>query len=191
MRRSLLVASAIIPLLFIAATEASAQRYGGGFRGGGFHGGGFHGGGVYGGGFRGGGFYGRGIGLRPGFPGYRPGWGGGWRGGWHGAGFYPRRPWGWGGYYPYRRYWGGYPYWGVGAGLATAAVIGAAAGYPGYGYPAYGYPVYPAYEVLPAASGGQCSTAVKICTLYEPGPIGTGCSCRVPGGRARGVVVGP
>lgn len=185
MRCSLLVAASVAPLLLATATVASAQPHfgGGGFRGGGFHGGGFHGG-----------FHGRGIGmrpygLRPAFPGYRPGWGGGWRGGWHGAGFYPRRP--WGGYYPYRRYWGGYyPYWGAAAGLATAAAIGAAASYPAYDYyPAY--PVYPAYDVVPAASGGQCSTPVKICTLYAPAPLGTGCSCRVPGGRARGAVVGP
>jgi len=185
MRCSLLIAAAVAPWLLTAATDASAQPHfgGGGFRAGGFHGGGFHGGG-----FRGGGFYGRGIGmrpygLRPAFPGYRPGWGG--RGGWQGAGFYPRRPY-WGGYYPYRRWGGYYPYWGAAAGFATAAAIGAAATYPGYGYP-----VYPAYQVEPTASGGQCSTAVKVCTLYEPAPLGTGCSCRVSGGRARGTVVGP
>ena len=182
MRRSLLVAASIAPLLLASATETLSQpRYGGGgFRAGGFHGGGFHGGG-----FRTHGIGMRAYGVRPGFQGYGSGWRGGWgaRGGWYGAGFYPRRA--WGGYYPYRRYWGGgdYPYWGVASGLATAAVIGAAASYP-----AYGYPAYPAYEVLPAASGGQCSTPVKICTLYEPAPLGTGCSCRVPGGRARGSV---
>jgi hypothetical protein len=181
MRSALLVAASVAPLLFAAATDASAQyRYGGGFRGGGWHGGGWHGGG--------GGWYGRGIGVRAGYPGYRAGWG--WRGGgWHGAGFY-RRPYGWGGYYPYRRWgWGGYPYWGVGAGLATAAVIGAAASYPAYAYPAY--PAYQVYEVDASAIGGQCSTPVRICTLYDPAPLGTGCSCRIPGGHARGVVVGP
>jgi len=186
MRCSLLVAASVAPLLLATATVASAQPHfgGAGVRAGGFHGGGF----------RGGGFYGRGVGmrpygLRPAFPGYRPGWGGGWRGGWRGAGYYPRPA--WGGYYPYRRYWGGYyPYWGAAAGLATAAAIGAAAAYPAYDYyPAY--PAYPAYEVVPAANGGQCSTAVKICTLYAPAPLGTGCSCRVPGGHARGAVVGP
>jgi len=185
MRSALLVAASVAPLLFVAAGDASAQfRYGGGF-----HGGGFHGGGWRGGGWHGGGWYGRGVGLRPGFPGYRAGWHGGWgwRGGWHGAGIYRRPYWG-GGYYPYRRYWGwgGDPYWGVASGLAAAATLGAVAAYPTYAYPAY-----PVYEVAPEAIGGQCSTPVRICTLYDPAPLGTGCSCRVPGGRARGLVVGP
>lgn len=127
-------------------------------------------------GFRHGGFHARGIGMRPvgvrpAFPGYRPGWHGGW--GWRHAG-----------YYPYPRY----PYWGAASGLAAAATLGALATYPAY--PAV-YPAYPVYEVVPAAEGGMCSTPVKICNLYEPAPLGIGCSCRVPGGHARGVVVGP
>jgi hypothetical protein len=92
-------------------TPAEAQWHGGG---GGFHGGGFHGGG-FGGGFRGGGWGGR-------------GWGGGWRGGgWRGG-------WGW-----RRGGWGG-GCWncGWGWGLATGALLGAAATYPYYGY-GYGY----------------------------------------------------
>jgi len=173
MRCALLVAASVAPLLFAAATDASAQpRYGGGFRGGGWHGGGWHGGG----------WHGRGIST---------GWRGGyWRGGWHGAGLYRRPYWG-GGYYPYRRHWGwggGYPYWGVASGLAAAATLGAVAAYPTYAYPTYAYPVY---EVETSAIGGQCSTPVRICTLIDPAPLGTGCSCRVPGGRARGIVVGP
>ncbi len=127
-------------------------------------------------GFRHGGFQPRGIGMRPfgvrpAFPAYRQGWyGGGWRRG---------------GYYRY----GGYPYWG--SGLAAAATFGAIAGYPYYEpiYPAY--PVYPVYGAVPTATGGMCSTPVKTCALYDPAPLGVGCSCRVPGGRARGVVVGP
>jgi hypothetical protein len=39
-----------------------------------------------------------------------------------------------------------------------------------------------------AGSGNYCATSVKTCLLYEPGWLGTGCSCRVYGGRARGFV---
>ena len=129
-------------------------------------------------GFRHGGFHPRGIGMRPvgirpAFPGYRPGF----RPGWHG------------GYYPHRRY----SHWGAASGIAAAATLGALATYPAY--PAYetypAYEAYPAYEVVPAAEGGMCSTPVKTCNLYEPAPLGIGCSCRVPGGHARGFVVGP
>lgn len=171
MRRLLLVTASITPLLLATGLAASAQPH---FGGAGFR----HGGG---------GFHPRGIGMRshsmrPAFPAYRQNY----RTGWHGGG------WGWrrGGYYPYRGYRGyrgGYPYWGAASGLAAAATLGAIATYPYE--PAY--PVYPAYEAVPAAEGGQCSTPVKICTLYEPAPIGIGCSCRVPGGRARGTVIGP
>ena len=166
MRRLLFITASITPLLLATGLAASAQPHFGGA------------------GFRHGGFHARGIGMRPhgmrpAFPAYRHGF----RSGWHGG-------WGWrrGGHYPYRRY-GGYPYWGTG--LAAAATLGAIATYPAY--PAYypAYPVYPAYESVPAAQGGMCSTPVKTCTLYEPAPLGIGCSCRVPGGRARGTVVGP
>ena len=67
----------------------------------------------------------------------------------------------------------GYPYWG---------------GY-GYGYgwhddyydytPTYGY----------SSLGGFCATRVRTCQLYEAAPVGAPCSCRIPGGRARGSVV--
>jgi len=39
-----------------------------------------------------------------------------------------------------------------------------------------------------AGPGHYCATPVKTCLLYEPGWLGTGCSCKVPGGRARGFV---
>ena len=39
-----------------------------------------------------------------------------------------------------------------------------------------------------AGSGNYCATSVKTCLLYEPGWLGTGCSCRVYSGRARGFV---
>ena len=176
MRRLFLIAAAVAPLLFAAGTEAMAQhRVGGhGFRAGGFHGGGWRGGH----GWRGGAGWHGAAGWRGAYRGSDPGVGA-WRGGYH---------------RPYYRRWGGYPYWGA-AGLA--ATVGALAAYPAYypdyyDYPAYPvYPAYPAYSVAPAASGGQCSTPVKVCTLYERAPLGVGCSCRVSGGRARGAVVGP
>jgi hypothetical protein len=39
-----------------------------------------------------------------------------------------------------------------------------------------------------AGSGNYCATSVKTCLLREPGWLGTGCSCRIPGGHARGFV---
>jgi hypothetical protein len=39
-----------------------------------------------------------------------------------------------------------------------------------------------------AGAGNYCATSVKTCLLIEPGWLGTGCSCRVAGGRARGFV---
>jgi hypothetical protein len=39
-----------------------------------------------------------------------------------------------------------------------------------------------------AGSGNYCATPVRTCLLYEQGWLGTGCSCRVYGGRARGFV---
>jgi len=168
MRRLLLVTASVAPLLLATGLAASAQPHFGGA------------------GFRHGGFHARGIGMRPhgmrpAFPAYRQGFRSGWHGGWGSrhAGYY-------------RGYRRGYPYWGAASGLAAAATLGAIATYP-YAYePIYpAYPVYPAYEAVPAAEGGMCSTPVKTCTLYEPAPLGIGCSCRVPGGRARGTVVGP
>ena len=39
-----------------------------------------------------------------------------------------------------------------------------------------------------AGPGNYCATSVKTCLLREPGWLGTGCSCRVSGGHARGFV---
>jgi len=39
-----------------------------------------------------------------------------------------------------------------------------------------------------AGSGNYCATPVRTCLLYESGWLGTGCSCRVYGGYARGFV---
>ncbi|MGH6833973.1 MAG: hypothetical protein ACREC9_00140 [Methylocella sp.] len=81
-------------------------------------------------------------------------------------------------------------------------------GYPdyayGYGYPDYSYDYgYPAtgssnyYSAAPLVTGrsvatGQlgsyCTISVKTCELQHPSYVGGTCSCRVPGGRARGFV---
>jgi hypothetical protein len=37
-------------------------------------------------------------------------------------------------------------------------------------------------------AGNYCATPVTTCRLYEAGWLGTGCSCRVAGGHARGFV---
>lgn len=79
----------------------------------------------------------------------------------------------------------------------------------GYGYPyGYGYGYAPGLTALATAplalaaaataplmtgrsvavSGNYCLTPVKTCLLYEPGWVATGCSCKVPGGYARGLV---
>ena len=39
-----------------------------------------------------------------------------------------------------------------------------------------------------AGPGNYCATPVKTCLLNEPGWLGTGCSCRISGGHARGFV---
>jgi hypothetical protein len=38
--------------------------------------------------------------------------------------------------------------------------------------------------------GGICAAPARTCALTSPAPVGTGCSCRIAGGRARGTVVG-
>ncbi len=161
-RLGVLMATAALGAALLASGPAEARWGGGGFHGGGWGGHGFAGG------------WGRG------------GWGqGGW--GWG------RRGWGYGGWslaglglagldYDY-----GYPYYGYGSGYGY--------GYPGYasgyGYPGYGYaaaPLVTGRSVAIGGMGGYCSTPVKTCELYQASYIGNGCSCRVPGGHARGSV---
>jgi hypothetical protein len=170
--------------LFLTLQQAEAQRrymvpHGG--RGMGA----FHGGHA----FRGGspGFRGGMIGAGPRFnagPRYAvgPGVGNNWRR-WQGHPGYWNNGYGW------RR--NNNNYWGyAGAGLIGGLAIGAlASSYPydngyGYGYDAgaYSYPVSGGF-------GNYCQTSVKTCQLYDPAAVGVGCSCRVPGGRAGGVVV--
>ena len=111
------------------------------------------------------------------------------------TGIRPVDPWrpGWSPYrWPYRRWvrphWRSHPYnyyddwgWGWGAtGLATGIAIGAAAAMPA-----------PVYATPAGAVGSYCATPVRTCALINAAPVGTGCSCRVTGGRARGTVTGP
>ena len=194
-----------------------ARIGGGGFGGGGMRGGGSFRGGGFGGGSRmyiprggmggsrvgmGGNFRGAAVAARPGRGDFRqaainnPGrfdnrFGN--RGDWRGR--YPN----YGGRYPYYRgrypyYGGNYPYYGNyyggwGLGLATGAVIGAAATYPYYNYPYYNYPYATNQTPVSSAVGGYCATTVRTCALTNSAPVGTGCSCRTAGGRARGSVV--
>jgi hypothetical protein len=219
MNRLLLALGALAAGALLIPDVAEAQRGGRGGGGARIGGGGIGGGGYRGGGnFRGGGFGGssRMYVPRGGMGGARVGMG---AGGYRGAAVAARpgrvagtggvrqaainnpggrydnriynRP-GYGGRYPY--YGGRYPYygsrypyyggWGA-AGLATGAAIGAAATYPYYNYP------YATYQTpVASADGGYCATSVRTCALASPAPVGTGCSCRTSGGRARGTVVG-
>jgi hypothetical protein len=96
------------------------------------------------------------------------------RGAWHGGG--------------HHRVW---PY----AAAAAGAGIAYGVGTYGYDYPydtGYYDSGYDAVPVAPAATnideGGSCATPVLVCRLYEPAPVGYGCSCTVGGGQVRGVV---
>ncbi len=148
------------------------------------------------------------FGVHGGWGGHVGGWGGGgWGGGWHGGG--------WGGGWRgggWNRCSGGWGGWGWGGGLVGLGLgYGLAGGwdYPYYdyydfpygGYAPYPYSYAPGYAyVAPAApvvtgrsvatggTGDFCSTPVKTCQLIQPSYVGGGCSCRVPGGRARGSV---
>ncbi len=168
-RLGVLMAAAALGAALLASGPAEA-RWGGG---GGWHGGGWHGGGWH---------------------------GGGWGGGWGHRGFGWNRGWGYGGWglaglglglgLAGLDYGSDYPYYGYG-------YPGYASGYSypgyasGYGYPGYGYaaaPLVTGRSVAIGGMGGYCSTPVKTCELYQASYIGNGCSCRVPGGHARGSV---
>jgi len=97
----------------------------------------------------------------------------GWHRGWH------------------RHYYGygyGYPYdygYGYGPGLAAVATAPLALAADATA------PLMTGRSVAVSAaagSGNYCATPVRTCLLYERGWLGTGCSCKVYGGRARGFV---
>lgn len=195
MRRPIVLLASALLLVPLMAGEAAAQRraVSPGIHGGGFRPAAVRPGRVY-----------RPMAVRPGRQfrpvRARPGrWEGGrrWAGpAWRGQRVYSRR---WDGrrWRParvYSRRWGRPAYWGRPvyyrrsnpwgwglAGLATGVAIGAAAAQPA---PVFATPIQ-------SSIGGSCATPVRTCALINPAPIGTGCSCRVQGGRARGSVVGP
>lgn len=191
MRRLIVLAASLVPLLAFSANDVSAQALSGGVGPGGARAiGGLSGGGRA---LSGGGFGGYRAGLSGGGYGYRGGYrGGGWGyrpGGWYGGGYYGRP-----GYWR-RGYYGGGWGWGAGA-LAAGAILGTAAAYPYYyGAPYYDEPAYYYYRrpyyAAPVSSGvgGYCQTPVRTCQLINPSDLGAGCSCRVAGGRARGTVI--
>ena len=184
MNRLLLVLSVLATSALLVPDNAEARRGGGGARVGGVGGGG-HGGNV-----RSaravrppvrGVSAGRVAGVRPGYGRYdvgRAGYYGGRYGVGPGYGRYGAAGY-YGGRYPYNGGYYGAPGWGA-AGLVTGSVIGAAA--------ASTYPVY--QTPIPSTMGGYCATTVRTCALTNSAPVGTGCSCRTQGGRARGTVVG-
>ena len=191
MRRLIVLAASLVPLLAFSANDVSAQALSGGIGPGGVRaiGGPSGGGRALSRGGLGGGYRpslgGAGYGYRGGS--YRAAGGGNW-------GYRPNRWYG-GGYYGRRGHYGGG--WGLGAGaLAAGAILGSAAAYPYYyGTPYYDEPAYYYYRrpyyAAPVSSGvgDYCRTPVRTCQLINPAELGASCSCRVAGGRARGSVV--
>ena len=49
-------------------------------------------------------------------------------------------------------------------------------------------PLVTGRSVAEGQMGRMCTTPAKSCELYHDSFVGNGCSCRVPGGRARGSV---
>jgi hypothetical protein len=95
-------------------------------------------------------------------------------------------------WYPGYAYENGYPYGsGIGSGLATLATAPLALAetaplMTGRSVAVSGAASSPSGGV--AGPGDYCATSIKTCLLHEPGWLGTGCSCRVSGGHARGFV---
>jgi hypothetical protein len=122
--------------------------------------------------------------------GWNRGWGwGGW--GWPAAagvaaaGSYP---W-WGSNYSYYGY-GNYPYYSYGYGYPYGYGLAAAATAPVTVAAAATAPLMTGRSVAtgPVQMGNYCTTSVKTCQLIRESWVGNGCSCRIPGGRARGSV---
>ena len=96
-------------------------------------------------------------------------------------------------WYPGYAYEYGYPYGnGIGSGLATLATAPPALAetaplMTGRSVAVSGAASSPVAGGA-AGPGNYCATSVKTCLLREPGWLGTGCSCRVSGGHARGFV---
>jgi hypothetical protein len=77
-------------------------------------------------------------------------------------------------------------------GYAAPVVVEEPVGFYGYAAPVasveLGYYGYSAPVEVVVPSGNYCATSVRTCLLREPGVLGTGCSCHIPGGIARGLV---
>jgi hypothetical protein len=94
------------------------------------------------------------------------------------------------GAYPYYGYGYNYPYgygynYPYGSGLAAAAATA-----PLAVAAATAEPLMTGRSVAigNVQMGNYCTTPAKTCLLYNESWVGNGCSCRIPGGRARGSV---
>jgi hypothetical protein len=101
--------------------------------------------------------------------------------------------WAWGWNSP----WWGYPYYAYGYGYPYGYYGGAYNDPYGYGQDPYGYgqpaaagdaPLAAGRSIAAPQAGDYCTTPARTCKLARPSYAGNGCSCRVPGGRARGTV---
>jgi hypothetical protein len=75
-----------------------------------------------------------------------------------------------------------------GLAAVVAAPVEAAAAVPEAVAAAATAPLTTGRSVATGQMGNFCATSVKTCELRHASYIGGGCSCRVPGGRARGTV---
>jgi hypothetical protein len=184
-----LLASAALCGALVISDPAEAYRD---FRGAGWHRAGW-GGGWHRAGWRGarwGGWHRAGWrGARWSWAGNRWGWNRGW--GWPaaaGLGVAASSPW-WGSNYPYYDY-GSYPYYSYGYGYPYGYGLGAAATAPVTVAAAATAPLMTGRSVAagPVQMGNYCTTPAKTCLLTRESWVGNGCSCRIPGGRARGSV---
>jgi hypothetical protein len=71
---------------------------------------------------------------------------------------------------------------------AVAAPVEAVASVPVAAAEATTAPLMSGRSVATGEMGNYCTTPTKTCELYHGSWIGNGCSCRAPGGRARGSV---
>jgi hypothetical protein len=175
-RSGILLATAALATALVASEPAAAyyhRGWHGAHWGHGWHGGryGWHGG------WRG--AHGR-YGWRGRWGGNRWAWNGGW--GWN-------RGWGWGGGWPAYA-GGGYPNYGYGYGYPYGYGLAAAATAPVAVAAAATAPLVTGRSVAtgPVEMGNYCTTPAKTCLLYNESWVGNGCSCRIPGGHARGSV---
>jgi hypothetical protein len=97
-------------------------------------------------------------------------------------------PW-WGSNYSYYGY-GNYPYYSYGYGYPYGYGLAAAATAPVTVAAAATAPLMTGRSVAagPVQMGNFCTTPAKTCLLIQQSWVGNGCSCRIPGGRARGSV---